>query len=584
MAASRSIRRARYAALVAVATGSVVVGLAAPAADATSSTATSTTYAHVQRICSSPQPNHATCFALRLIRTDHPTAHSVPLVRPMTAASPSYGIGPAGGYTPNDLARAYGINPNAKTRHTVAIVDAFRDPNIRRDLNTFDRHYHYGIEKAHSLRVVNQRGGSPKSVPKDTIGWSIEQALDVEAVRGMCRNCKILLVEAHSDSDHDLAVAENYAARHADIVSNSFGEPETTPSIVRHQHAFNHPGVAILASTGDDGWYDWDYMNEGVRSSNMPNAPASLQSVIAVGGTTLDLNPNGSRADERVWNNNGSTDIDGFFPQGASGGGCSVRHAAPRWQHKVAGFGTLGCGDKRSTGDIAAVGDPITGYDIYSSYHFGPGAPTGWNTFGGTSLSSPLVAAMWALAGGPQGVRYPALTLYGHFKSARATHDVTIGGNGFCGGAAPLACRKHIGQNPNTFGAGLVDCAFHRHSARVLTKHFQCNARPGFDGPTGVGTPRGLGTFRPMAPHAVIGPRGTVLAGVRHAFHARPSSDPFPGGFITKYRWSWGDNSDRSPGVTAHHTYKHPGTYTIRLTVTDNYGLSDSMWRQVRVS
>ena len=128
-----------------------------------------------------------------------------------------------------------------------------------------------------------------------------------------------------------------------------------------------------------------------------------------------------------------------------------MQHAGHRggWQSAVPGYAQTGCGNKRLAGDIAALADPYTGYDIYDTYR-----AYGWQTYGGTSLASPLVAAMWAVAGGSGGVAYPALSLYGHFTSD-ATHplyDVTAGGNGLCAGAWRAQCASITGQAPNTLG------------------------------------------------------------------------------------------------------------------------------------
>ena len=229
--------------------------------------------------------------------------------------------GPSGGYTPAQLAKAYGVDVNAaaSANQTVAIVDAFDDPTVKTDLATFDTNYGLPAETSTSFRVVNQTGGS--TLPAANAGWAGEITLDVQAVRGLCHKCKILLVEANSNSFDDLAAAVNEAATlHANEISNSYGGAETgagiTPTIAA---AYNHPGIAIVASTGDDGWYDWDRLNNLVAGANAPQAPAALPSVVGVSGTSLYLNPDGTRAGETVWNNNGPNDAIGWALEARDG-------------------------------------------------------------------------------------------------------------------------------------------------------------------------------------------------------------------------------------------------------------------------
>ena len=109
-------------------------------------------------------------------------------------------IGPAGGLTPSDLATAYGFTSTAATTQTVGIVDAFNDPTINADLQTFDKQYGLATctEANGCLKVVNQTGGTTLP-PNDTSGWSNETSLDVETVHSVCQHCKILLVEATTD-------------------------------------------------------------------------------------------------------------------------------------------------------------------------------------------------------------------------------------------------------------------------------------------------------------------------------------------------------------------------------------------------
>ena len=545
-----------------------------------------------QRLCAAAAPGQASCLAIRLVtrQVSSATARELRadgLARP--AAVSSVASGPAGGYSPGQLAAAYGVNPAAATSQTVAIVDAFQDPSVTADLNAFDAQYGLPTETSSSFKVVSQTGGSVSGITTD-VGWAGETTLDVEAVRGLCHSCKILLVEADTSNNSDIGTAVDEAVSlGAKIVSNSYGSPEI-PSDPQAGD-YNHAGVAILASTGDDGWYDWDGFNLGASSDNAPLVPASYDTVVGVGGTTLDLNPNGSRASEMVWNDNGPIDAGGFafantygVTGGAAGSGCSAIYSAQVWQQDVSGYSTLGCGATLRNGvDIAADADYFTGFDTYETTAWCsgtdgngntcPSSNPGWQTIGGTSLSSPLVAAMWGLAGGPAGVNYPAMTLYGHFHASPSQlYDVTVGGTGACDNVGPQSCSSFFGvSNPNEFGFGLLDCQWGASGPAVLANKYQCNAEPGYDGVSGVGTPMGLTPFQPISPSAVIQNPGTVAVGVSHNFSASGSSAPFPGDSITQYKWNWGDGQTTTTAALAtSHTYSSAGTKTVMLTVTDS--------------
>ncbi len=479
--------------------------------------------------------------------------------------------GPAGGLTPAQLASAYGYEPaTGGVGQTVAIVDAFDDPNIEKDLAKFDSNY--GLPTCTTANgcftKVGQTGSATSLPATDTTGWSVEISLDVETVHGACPNCKILLVEANNSSYKNLATAVNEAVKlGATEVSNSYGGSEAGMKAAE-QAAYNHPGVVITAATGDDGYDNWDFVNEGYEAVEMPNAPASLPSVVAVGGTTLHLNANATRASEKVWNNDGPGDEFGLASgdaEGASGGGCSTLFAAQLWQQSAPMFAASGCATKRLEADIAAVADPYTGFDIYDTDKCGSycqeyGIGKGWVTIGGTSLATPLISSLYGLAGGSDGVSYPALTLYGHLADPSALYDVTEGGNGFCDTEALSLCG-----DPNSV-FGRVDCE----------GTTACNSAPGLDGPSGVGTPDGLSAFKPLLPTAAITPPSSLEAGVAASFSAAASTDPYPGGSIASYSWSWGDGTADGAGVSPTHTYAAPGTYLVTLTVTDNYGLTSA--------
>jgi hypothetical protein len=455
-------------------------------------------YARVGQVCPPPTPGDATCFAVVRV----PVASSAPA---STRASPyivgdgAAASGPAGGLTPADLASAYGYDPaSGGSAQTVAVVDAYDDPNIEKDLAVFDGQYGLApCTKADGCLTKVGQTGSEASLPAaDSSGWSVEITLDVETVHSVCPNCRILLVEANHASNLDLAAAVNEAAAlGATEISNSYGEEEGGFGATERA-AYNHPGVVIAAASGDDGYDGWDLIDTGSEEGlQMPNTPSSLPTVVGVGGTTLELNSDGTRAKETVWNDDGPGDESGFLPGFVSGGGCSTLSVAEPWQRNTPGYAASGCEGKRLDNDVAAVADPYTGFDVYDSYNCGSSCEEygigkakgkGWLTLGGTSLATPMISSLYALAGGSDGVRYPAQTLYEHVGEGSALYDITERGNGFCDAEPLTTCG-----NPNAV-FGRVDC-------KGTTA---CNAAPGYDGPSGVGAPNGLGAFRSTAKQA----------------------------------------------------------------------------------
>jgi PKD repeat protein len=537
------------------------------AASAASAGSTRTEYAKISRVCRAPRPGDAACLALA--RVPVPSAEAgQPGVSAYTVEAGAAEPALAAPLTPKALASAYGYTPAVGgSGQTIALVDAYDDPRIERDLASFDEHY--GIAactKANGcFTKVSQSGSATQLPPRDKSGWSVESSLDVEIAHSVCPNCKVLLVEAESDGFEDLAAAVDEAVKlGATEVSNSYGAPESALGTAE-RGAYNHPGVVIAAATGDDGYDDWtEYVNEGDPfAAEEPDAPASLPSVVAVGGTTLELNASGDRKTETVWNGNGASDKS-KPKQGATGGGCSTLFAAEPWQQATPGYAATGCAGDRVAADVSAVADPNTGFAIDDTYNCGvvceaEGEGKGWLTIGGTSVSTPLISSLYALAGGSDGVPYPALTLYGHLGETSSLFDVTEGGNGYCDDGELTGCGA------NALKGARVDCE----------GTTACNATVGFDGPSGVGTPNSLNLFKPLPPIATVTSPSSAEPGVASSFSAGDSSDPYPGAVLS-YSWSWGDGTAGSTGVAPTHTYGASGEYTVTLTVTDSYGFKSA--------
>jgi YVTN family beta-propeller protein len=489
----------RIVSVAVVLPGSLVLVATSGAATTVAPPSATVHYGEIENVCRQPTgPSQASCFAMRRVDVSKGT----PGAMAFKVGGGSYATGPAGGYTPGDLASAYEFSPTATGEgQTVAIVDAYNDPNIGPDLQEFDTNY--GLAACTTtngcLTVVNQTGGS--ALPADdTTGWSVEESLDVETVHSVCEECNIILVEANSADISDLATADEEAYElGATEVTNSWGGTESS-SDTSYEGDFNHPGIVVTASTGDDGYYDWDQFG----AADAPNFPASFGDVVAVGGTDLSLNASGSRSSETVWDTdglggakNGGISGNEGNGEGASGGGCSTVFPAQAWQTSIADWPSTACGTYRLAADVSADADPFTGFDIYDSFNCGTSCQTGWETVGGTSLSSPIIASMYALAGGGHAVSYPAETLYNHLGTS-SLYDVTAGGDGYCDGDDASSCLSaNGGVNPNTENYGTVDCAW-TASGALSAGDLACDAGTGYDGPTGVGTPNGLGAFEPV--------------------------------------------------------------------------------------
>jgi hypothetical protein len=366
---------------------------------------------------------------------------------------------PAAALSPAQFHVAYDLPTAARRSQTVAVVIPYGAPTIAGDLATFSSRF--GLPSCRPgtgcLRIVNQ-DGAPGPLPSGNGDWPVEAALGVETVHGICRGCRILLVEARSTLDPDLAAAVDTAARlGANEIAISFFSTETfsEPQYASH---YDHPGSVIVAASGDSGYL-----------GSYPNFPASLPTVISAGGTHLSLHRDGSYAGETAWSSSGS--------------GCSSFFSAPTWQ--AAAAASAGCGDHRALNDVAADGDPATGAAIYTSTAVpSQGGEKGWFQVGGTSLAAPLIAGVFALAGGTPANVSPGATLYAH---RAALHDITRGANGACGGT-PI-----------------------------------CQARAGYDGPTGLGTPNGLAAFI-AGGSAGLDPRNPRFGAVARLIRTRGAS------------------------------------------------------------
>ncbi|WP_307795605.1 carboxypeptidase regulatory-like domain-containing protein [Actinacidiphila acididurans] len=439
--------------------------------------------AQFERMCADPGPGKDSCFGLRK-------------ASPRVAAD-AVGTAPQG-YGPADLLGAYNIPAGGGAGTTVAIVDAYDDPQAESDLAVYRAQY--GLPACTTANgcftKTDQRGGSSYPVPDSD--WAGEISLDLDMVSALAPQAHILLVEADDSAPLSLAEAEDQAvALGADAVSNSYGtrydlgpgeSPDETTALDPHYH---HPGVAIVASAGDYGY--------GV------SYPAASPYVTSVGGTSLTRDATTARGwREQAWS--------------LTGAGCSAYEPKPAFQTDSA------CAN-RTVADVSAVADPNTGVATYDSY----GAGGGWGVAGGTSVSSPIIAGVYADAGKPVAGTDPNSYPY---AATDSLNDVTTGADGSC------------------------------------TPSALCTAGQGYDGPTGLGTPDGLAAFR-------SGPVGHISGVVTGGATGR-TPKPLAGVTVTAGSAHATTGTDGSYSLTV-----PTGTYDVTATL---YGWTDGSATGVTVT
>jgi subtilase family serine protease len=433
----------RWAGVLAAAAGLTVAGLAATPATASAHPAASAHAAasgpsaaprfvaahHAARLPSGftqvcPQPSAPGVMQCSIV------VHSVASVQPANRPA-------SGTLSPGQLRSAYGLSQAAQApnKDTIAIVDAYNDWHAAADLAQYRSYYGLGACTTSSkcLRVVNQKG-TTAWYPKGNSGWAEEESLDLDMVSAICPHCKILLVESNTTTAGSLSAAEATAVRlGAKFISNSWGAREFSTE-TSYDSAFEHSGVAVTVAAGDYGF------------ASGSQWPAVSPDVTSVGGTTLWMKGR-TRTEEKVWNL-GTSD--------GTGSGCSQGlETQQSWQAAYSSSCAY-----RVDNDVAADADPRTGPAVYDSYApAGSGLPRGWQQLGGTSASSPIIAAVYALAspdGAPAAASRPTQFPY---QATSGVRDITIGSNGSCG-------------------------------------TYLCTAEAGYDGPTGLGVPSGVNAFR----------------------------------------------------------------------------------------
>jgi subtilase family serine protease len=343
------------------------------------------------------------------------------------AGKPQASAPPGAALTPAQIRHIYGFDQitNLGAGETIAIVDAYNDPNIAADADTFDKQFYTTLSGTTTLYSAFGASSSWLTVayaqgskPATNAGWDLEISLDVEWAHAIAPEAKILLVEAASSSNTNLYGADTYAATHgASVISNSWGGGESSGETKSDNTFSSQHGVTFVFSAGDSGNQEY---------------PAESPYVVSVGGTTLSHNSSYLWTGETGWSD--------------GGGGVSAYEATPSYQN---GLGYK----KRADPDIAYDADPNSGVAVYDSVRYG--GQSGWYQVGGTSMGAPQWSALIALADEGRGS-----SLDGYTQTLPAIYAMTTG----------------------AFGTSdLYDV--------TTGKNSEGSAGPGYDLVTGMGTP-----------------------------------------------------------------------------------------------
>lgn len=404
------------------------------------------------------------------------------------------------GYAGAQLQGAYGMSDAIHsgltgTGVTVGVIDAYASPTIEKDVETYSQLHGLPSIKGHFTQVVSPGiYNFPPNPVQDPQGWSGEETLDIEAVHTMAPGADLVYIGAPNNyRDMDAIMNRVVDNHYADIVSNSYGyggealprgyiKPQLDTQI---QAAAE--GISLFFSSGDSG--DETRGVAGARPT--PDWPASSPWVTAVGGTSMGITRNNTRLFELGWETGRSTldkSTTSWNPptyQYGSGGGTSRLFAQPAYQAGVVPdeiSKTYGGAAMRVVPDVSALGDPTTGMLVGQTQRF----PDGHDAYseyriGGTSLSSPLYAGMFALveqkAKHAYGLANPAL-----YAARAVSYDITKADLGTYPGAVRA---DYVNGVDDTDGYSYTTRWFDYDS--VLTIH----VRPNYDDVTGVGSPKG---------------------------------------------------------------------------------------------
>jgi len=367
------------------------------------------------------------------------------------------------GYGPFTLQSAYDLpSATAGMLETVAVVVPFGYPSAWSDLETYRAQYNELTcpERTSTTQTqpwcfsaytqggdlvtpTNQQGLAPSSP------WSLIAAEQLDTISAVCPNCRLMLIEPATNSISNVVAGITEAVLlGANVVTTGAWAPESSED-ADYDSDIQAPGVSIVVPTGDEP-ENSGYLTGGVLY------PAASQYVTAVGGTTLTEAGTGSCPSvtggqrawcETVWNDS----------YGSSVSGCSAYDAKPSWQPAT----DTACGSMRSVADLAADADPATGVATFDSYDMDSSTGTGWQGgtgVGGTAVAAAIVAGEYALAGTPGVSNDPA-------------------------------------EYPYEYSAGLTDITSGTNTSGTCSPTYMCTAGPGYDGPTGMGSPANTAAF-----------------------------------------------------------------------------------------
>ncbi|HEX4699491.1 MAG TPA: S53 family peptidase [Actinomycetes bacterium] len=403
------------------------------------------------------------------------------------------------GYVGAQLQGAYGMTGAIDTGNdgngvTVAVIDAYASPTIVSDVNTYaSRHGLPSINGQFRQVVAPGTFVRPENPRQDPEGWSGEETLDIEAVHTMAPGADIVYVGSPNNYRDLDAIMNRVVDGHlADIVTNSYGYggEALPPGYIKPQEdtymQAAAEGISLFFSSGDNG----DETSGNPDATPTPDWPASSPWVTAVGGTSMGVAEDKSRLFELGWQSGTSTwDMDTSTWGDLSylyggGGGTSRLFAQPDYQvgvvpPDIATYdGTAPAA--RAVPDVAALGDPNTGMLVGQTQRFSDGTYYDEYRIGGTSLSSPLYAGMFALAvqtHGSYGLANPAL-----YAARGESYDVTQDQRSTYPGAIRV---NFVNSENGSDGYNYITRTFDWDEP--LTIH----VRPNYDDITGVGTPDG---------------------------------------------------------------------------------------------
>ena len=322
------------------------------------------------------------------------------------------------GYDPATM-RAYLGLSGTGAGQTVAVVDAYGNPNIVDDVNAFSSQFGLtqtcsGDTDSDCFHLTVTEADPAADYGTADPDWGLETSMDVEWIHAVAPQASVVLVEAATGSFSSLFHAVTVASKvRPDAISMSWGIPEEFTDETYYDHFCQITDSLCVVSTGD-------YGHPG-------SYPAYNPSVLAVGGTTLNLTADGGVSSEVAWS--------------GSGGGQSFVEPTPGYQAGVESGG-------RGIPDISYDADPATGVAVYDSYSFE--GQSGWFQVGGTSLGAPSWSAILASADQVRGAAgEPRLTSAGDaaqqavYASSGHLGQILTGSNGFC----PDICTAGPGYN-----------------------------------------------------------------------------------------------------------------------------------------